>query len=388
MKKKPQRIGILATYRDDFGRELINGVLEYKFRSASDYWHIAHIAEWSPTAVDDVRDAGLDGLIGPVYEDIEAYRSLGIPIVNTTEPMPDCPFPTVTFDNHAIGEMAAEAFVSLNVASAYWIEHAASRSFTARNRALAACLDTHGIRSMPINQNKIAHKGRKMVLVGRALAEMSFEIQLDPDHPVGIFCDDDNSGISVLENCNKHGWKVPGQIVVLGVNNDRILCLTAEPELSSIAMRPFQVGYQAAAQLDRLLEGLPLEERCIRIPPEGIVHRHSTNRIDCNDPHVTEAMRYIHAHIDTYFDVSDILRVLTVSRSTLEKRFQQHLGQTIHEVIIAERIHRAETLLRETELAQSDVATRSGFPNPHAFHTAFQRKHGMTPAKFRARPHP
>jgi len=384
MKTKPQRIGILATYRHEFGRDLINGVLDYKFRSASDNWQIAHISEWTQTAARDLRDAGLDGLIAPIYSEEDAYGSLGIPIVNTTEPIPDCRFPTVTCDNVAVGELAARTFVDLNVRCVYWMDYPDSRTFVARNKAFKAYLDAHGIPHKPIQYLQSPQK-RSIVIVGRALPEMTFEVDLDPAHPIGIFCVDDTAGVIVLENCTRHGWQVPGQIVVLGVNNDRITCLTAEPELSSIAINHFEIGQLAAAQLDCLIRGVPLKAHCLRIPPEGIVHRHSTNRIDCNDPHVTEAMRYIHAHIDEYFDVSDIMRFMPISRRTLEQRFQQHLGQSIHEAIVAARLNRAETLLRETGLAQMDVARQSGFPNPHAFHAAFQRKHGMTPATYRAR---
>jgi AraC-like DNA-binding protein len=37
------------------------------------------------------------------------------------------------------------------------------------------------------------------------------------------------------------------------------------------------------------------------------------------------------------------------------------------------------------DVPQKEIAERSGFPNLHAFHTAFRRRHHTTPAQFRAR---
>ena len=54
-----------------------------------------------------------------------------------------------------------------------------------------------------------------------------------------------------------------------------------------------------------------------------------------------------------------------------------------HRKIVSARLLRAETMLRDSDMPQHDIAQQSGFPNPHAFHKAFRSKHGCTPAQFR-----
>ncbi|MBR6746098.1 MAG: substrate-binding domain-containing protein, partial [Muribaculaceae bacterium] len=44
----------------------------------------------------------------------------------------------------------------------------------------------------------------------------------------------DHSAVAALTICKKVGVKVPDQAVILGVDNDEILCLGTSPSLTSI----------------------------------------------------------------------------------------------------------------------------------------------------------
>lgn len=375
-----RRVGIVASYLLQYGRELINAILEYKFKSASSHWETVYISQWGSFSFDGIRKARLDGLIAPIYEYVDEFRSLNIPIVNITEPPADCPFPTVTFDNRRIGEIAAEEFVSLELSRCYW-KGWNDRIAAVRCGAFCEYLDRHAIDTQEL-EFRIRWDSRESLVGGRDVG--SIGLRADDAAAVGIFCATDIYAFEVLRSCWEARLKVPDHVAVIGVDNDSILCQSAVPELTSIRTSSAEVGAQAAAQLDRLLQGMPPTQDCVRVPPKGIVHRHSTYRVDCDDALVAETLRFIRSHIGHYFDISDILRRTGVSRSTLEKRFRGYTGTTLHRKIVAERLLRAEGLLLESELLQEDIARQSGFPNPHAFHMAFRRKHGCTPAQFRA----
>ncbi|MDT8390024.1 MAG: substrate-binding domain-containing protein [Lentisphaeria bacterium] len=380
MSKAPLRIGIIISYEKAIGRELVDAVVDFKFKLAAEPWEIAFVNDWQSTSFDHLRGLSLDGLIAPVYQNIAGYRSLGIPVVNITEPLPGCPFPTVTFNNREIGMRAAREFIAMNLRRCYCVQpHFPVNE--ERNRGFVDTLAEHDIECQTIGHTI---SGNERVLAGFQIPLLDLKAAHVSHFPAGVFCSDDRYGLAVIQNCRQLGLNVPDQISVIGVNNEPFLCRSLVPELSSIPINVYEVGTCAAGQLQRLFQGLPPTRHCTRVSPGSLVRRHSSDRLDCADPVVADALRYIRAHIAEYFDVSDILRFAAVSRRTLENRFREHAGKTIHQTIVSERLDFAETLLRDTRLPQNEVATRSGFPNLHAFHTAFRRRHSTTPSRFRA----
>ena len=49
------------------------------------------------------------------------------------------------------------------------------------------------------------------------------------------------------------GAHVPEDVAVIGVDNDEMICELTTPPLSSVEQGSRQIGYQAAALLDRLM---------------------------------------------------------------------------------------------------------------------------------------
>ena len=56
---------------------------------------------------------------------------------------------------------------------------------------------------------------------------------------------------------------VPEDVAILSVDDDDLLCDFARPPLSSVALPTERIGYEAAAQLDRMLRGAKLARRPI-----------------------------------------------------------------------------------------------------------------------------
>ena len=79
---------------------------------------------------------------------------------------------------------------------------------------------------------------------------------------------------------------------------------------------------------------------------------------------------------------------LDVSRRVLDKKFQNHLGRTIHDEIMRTRLAEARRLLVETDHKLLVVAVRSGFAHAAQLCNLFKAAHGMSPMQYRkaARP--
>ena len=71
--------------------------------------------------------------------------------------------------------------------------------------------------------------------------------------PVGVMAATDDRAHHVLNVCGEYGIAVPDEVAVIGVDNDEMLCDLCDPRLSSVALNPLRVGYEAAALLARMM---------------------------------------------------------------------------------------------------------------------------------------
>ena len=80
--------------------------------------------------------------------------------------------------------------------------------------------------------------------------------------------------------------------------------------------------------------------------------------------------------------IDEVASELGVSVRTLQRRLREE-GTTYAEVIDLLRKHMSPTLLRDNSLAVYEVAYLLGYSDPSAFHRAFRRWHGTSPAEHR-----
>ncbi|MDR3633515.1 MAG: DNA-binding transcriptional regulator [Isosphaeraceae bacterium] len=201
--------------------------------------------------------------------------------------------------------------------------------------------------------------------------------------PVGMLTSNDVRGFHVLDACQRFELKVPEEVAVIGVDDDSLLCELCRPSLSSIVPNPEQIGFEAAAALDRLMGGgsVDFEERVI--PPLGVTTRISTDVLAVDDEHFASSVRFIRENACHGLTVEEVLERVPLSRSTLERRFRQFLGRSPQAEIRAVQLRRARQLLAETDHAMSRIAELVGFDHAEYFNVAFKREFGLTPGQFR-----
>ena len=120
--------------------------------------------------------------------------------------------------------------------------------------------------------------------------------------PVGLMAATDNRAHQVLNICGQYGIAVPDEVAVIGVDNDEILCELCDPPLSSVALNPWKVGYEAAALLDRMIGGAAPPRQRILIPPLGVVVRRSTDVVTIPDADLAVALRLIRKRVRWHRD--------------------------------------------------------------------------------------
>ncbi len=201
--------------------------------------------------------------------------------------------------------------------------------------------------------------------------------------PVAVLTVDAHRGRQLAEICNISGIRIPEEVAILAGDTDELMCDVCTPPLSSIALAARRIGFEAAALLDRLMQGERPECKSYKIPPQGVISRQSTDILAIDDEAVVRALRFIHAHAFQDIVVKDILNEVPISRRSLEIHFQHYLGRSPAEEIRRVRLEKGQELLARSDLSIGQIAIACGFANSTRFGVAFRKRFGQTPLAYR-----
>jgi AraC-like DNA-binding protein len=101
------------------------------------------------------------------------------------------------------------------------------------------------------------------------------------------------------------------------------------------------------------------------------------------DPVLAPALAQLHAAPDRRWTVAELAAEASVSRSVLDDRFRQLLGQSPIRYLTAWRMHVAVEMLESTDLGVAQIARRVGYESEEAFSRAFKRSFGSSPSVWR-----
>jgi LacI family transcriptional regulator len=363
-------IALAMDYANPFVRDAVEGVARYGFQQGNWRFHAPHgVPEVS---VADLGKWRGDGVIGMLDADtVAGLRKRGIAAVNIFGRFAELPETSVVVDNHEIGRMAADYFMGKGIRR---FAITGRKVFGDATLKYEAYITTLGARGFPCLELK-SHQAIEQI--GEQLA------QFGGDGPVGVLATEDPVGRVVIDACLDAGLRVPEDVCVLGVNNDRFACEMLFPQMSSIALGAVRVGWQAAQMLDRLIRGGAAPADAVRISPERIIERHSTDLTAVSDAAVAAALRFIQENAHRAVLVDDVARAAHVGRRTLEARFRAMLKTSIHDAIRRERIQRACRLLEETDMLVEVVSEACGYATRERFNQAFKCETGTTPSGYR-----
>jgi len=311
--------------------------------------------------------------------DIRAARRLGIPVVNNASTLPGTEIPRVRPDHYAMGRLAAEHLLERGLRrlayyglQGFWFSELRRRGFTDRAEQAGATCD---VLEEPRALGPGANWQKRTRLLDRWLK------QLRP--PVGLLAVQDYRARGVMEECDRLGLRIPHDVAVIGMENDPTLCEFCRPTLSSVSRNAWRLGFESAAMLDRLMEGLPTPDEVL-IPPDGVVARQSTDTVAVDDPPLAAAVHFIHDHLAEPFGVDRVVEASSISRRQLETRFRRVLGCTPHDYLSRKRIERAKQLLGVPgRIKLHNVVKACGFPSVDRMRLVFKRLTGMTPMEYR-----
>ena len=101
-------------------------------------------------------------------------------------------------------------------------------------------------------------------------------------------------------------------------------------------------------------------------------------------PCVREAMLYIRQNIHRSLKIQNIAHRVGRSRSQLDRDFHGSLGMSPRDFLTQEKFRNAEAFLLYTDMTITEISQNTGFSSLSHFCTAFGRRNGMSPVKFRS----
>ena len=364
-----------------YGRDFHRGVRIYA----------AHRPQWQAVAILPqslplaLRGAiPVDGIIGD-FAHAKHYALVAkrrIPAVNMGAFRPGGRIPLIVPDNAGIGRVAAEHFLDRGFTQ-FAVCGGRGLVFSRdRENAFTKALGARGFRCSRFASRAWFFKpGRLTSEAFTAPAEMIEWLRSLPK-PVAVFAINDYYASHVIQACHAAGLSIPGDVAVLGVDDDERFHSPDTP-LSSITMPVEKIGYEAAALLDRMLAGKVPPVRPVVIPGASVTLRTSTDIVAVGDVTVANAIRFIRQHINEPVNVESLLQSLGVPRRTLEMKFRKALGRTPLAVQTQIRMEHVKHLLSRTDMPLADIARKSGFANASRLCVVFRKRTGLTPVGYR-----
>lgn len=380
VQMKAKKIVVIARLGRSADRNFFSGVLAYA-RTKSN-WSIKLIQmpeEFTPEAMTQIEQDGLDGIIScetgtkGVLPLLEASK---IPLVLVgshpeTLHRRKISVAFLTVDEEEIGRFAFRHLSSLGNFRSY----AFVPSFES---TLWSNLRCKGF----MEAGKQAGK-RCSPFKGNASHLLSW-VQALPK-PTAVLCAWDVSAVRLLEVCKEAKVSVPDQLVILGVNDDELLCLSASPSLSSIRPGAEKEGRIAAQALDRLMRHRTDKPLQIRYTQNAVTERETTRSVAPATHLIREGLAFIEQNAVTGIEVEDVVRHLGVSRRLADLRFRQFHEMSIGEQIRETRLKELRRRIRETKLPLGQLTAECGFQNAEYAKTLFKRRFGMTMRDCRAK---
>src|SRR5262245_4208875 len=246
-----RHVAILIETSRAFGRGLIDGVAHYARQHG----------RWSmylePHGLDDPPPKWLrgwkgDGVLARVNDRrmTEAVRECGLPALDLRGALPqvDTKMPLVGTNTESIVRLVLEHFLGRGIRHFGFcgVPRGRNRALDQRCADFTRLVERAGygcqVYDAQWSRNSKPDWEQEQARLGRWVKRLP--------KPVGVMACHDDRGHQLLDACRRETVSVPYEVAVVGVDNDPVLCCTADPPMSSVDPAASHVGYRAAALLD------------------------------------------------------------------------------------------------------------------------------------------
>lgn len=384
----PQRrqVAVLVDFSRSYGRGLLSGVA--KFVREHHEWSVqSEEWRWTDATPAWFRNWKGDGALAWVEtpELANIIHALRVPVVDVRGSVPGCGLPLLGTENQIAVNLVAEHFLQRSFRHFAFCGFVGANYSDQRSHFFQERLAQAGLACAIYSPPETSRDAQVIELEKRGLLyqdHLSRWLKSLPK-PVGVMTCNDIRGHQVVNACRRANLAVPEEVAIVGVDNDEIFCELCDPPLTSVALNTLQIGYEAAALLERIMDGGKSPEQPVLIPPLGIVSRRSSDVLAMSDRQLAAGARFMREHAFQPININDVSRAAGMSRRVFERRFLAQVGRPPKAEVLRLRLERAKALLADTDWSLAQIAERTGFKYGEYLHTVFTQKVGISPGRFR-----
>lgn len=199
----------------------------------------------------------------------------------------------------------------------------------------------------------------------------------------GVLAANDAVASCVLTCCRDLGIDVPGEIALVGVDNERIRCEGETPQLASVQLDFEQAGFLAGMTLDARIAQPQAPRRVVEFGPLGLIRRASLRSSPVIGKKMASSMELIRNRACEGLSAAEVVAYIGGSRRSAEMRFRETVGKSILEEIMDIRFARLYHLLEHTDITLDALATFCGFNSLETLRKLFRRRTGLSLREWR-----
>lgn len=199
------------------------------------------------------------------------------------------------------------------------------------------------------------------------------------ENRVGVFCTTDRSARKFIRYCIENNIPVPDKVSIIGTDYDELERDISPIPISSIDLNPKQLGREC---IELLLNPRPSCRRLIYKAKQLYVDSSAKSAIE-SDSVVNNALVYIHKHYSRNIRVMQISDYCKVSRKTLDNKFLELKGETVHQYLSNLRLDKSKQLLKETSMSVDSIARQCGYLGQNYLNQLYRKSFGYTPLEYR-----
>ena len=390
MKKgKVCKVAVVLRLAFGSGRDILYGISRYARKHCR--WQLHIINFTGDDTLNEIRRAerkGVDGIIAngldnAVIADHFSHSATPLVVIGARSPGLQRRMNALAFvrnDDVDIGRFGANYLSSLGLARSYGFVDWASNGYASILRREGFLTHFNGtdvdVRTYSTTADLENGSLEDITALSQWLADLP--------KPAAVMAVHDLRAIHVLEAADMAGIRIPRDIALIGVDNDELLCDTAEPTLTSIAPDHIRLGELAAEALDGLMRGAPRRHALtIRSSVKTIVERQSAKPVTPATRLVEQATAFIRRNALKGIGAMDVVNHLGVSRRLADARFRQFTGQSILAAILKVRLDELKRRLRDTETPIAKITAACGFKGENYAKKLFRSRFGMSMSEWR-----
>jgi len=368
---------VLVNINYAYGKSLLRGVNAYFESSPHDYIVDLYIHDRN---VQECELAAYDGIVCSVEEELLIALPDDFPAINLDSSSQDRFDRGFRVDNHRVGELGAEALYTVGALS--FLYYDGYKAFHSQISQQASQERETGFRGAYEKLIAEANRPHRQILCATSRDDLRSQLSSAPK-PVGVFCFNDAAALEAVEVCRHSGLSVPEDVLLIGVDNDELLCTLSNPWITSIDTGVARLAEQAVGAIVESIESGKALDNSAPVEPT-LFPRQSTGTLTARGTVASSAMNAIEHAEPEVLSPAYIAERIGCSMRSLNQLLKGELNRTAQD-LIAERILRdAKRLLRETDDSVESIASKLG-REPASFHQLFKRYEPFSPGEYRKR---